>query len=149
MLSWKGTSVLLLELRHREAPFDNGQVQEAVSAARACGHKAPEVVGFDYPNKKDVFYRLLMPRLEEVLGNELAQAGDEDGFELFRQLIRKFGPPMADVAVDMRAEIEGLGKLVCSNFGQTARFLAMLNTRVCATTPWRPASLSHSARWPR
>ena len=40
-------------------------------------------MGFDYPNKKDVLYRLLMSRLDEVLGNELAQTGDEDGFELF------------------------------------------------------------------
>ena len=30
----------------------------------------------------------------------------------------------------MRAEIEGIGKHVCSNFGQTVRFMAMLNTRV-------------------
>ena len=56
-----------------------------------------------------------MPRLDEVLGNELAQTGDEDGFELFRQLVRKLDPPKADVAFDMKAEIEGLGKRVCSN----------------------------------
>ena len=74
-------------------PFDSGQVQEAVSSARAREDKAPEVMGFDYPSNKDVLYRLLMPRLDEVLGNELAQTGDEDGSELFRQLIRKLDHP--------------------------------------------------------
>ena len=39
-------------------------------------------------------------------------------------------PPKADVAFDMKAEIEVLGKHVCSNFGQTAHFLDMLDTRV-------------------
>ena len=61
-----------------------------------------------------------MPRLDEVLGNELAQTGDEDGFELFRQLVRKLDPPKADVTFDMKADIEGLGKHVCANFGQTS-----------------------------
>ena len=111
-------------------PFGDGQVEAAVQAARARGDKAPEVGSFDDSNKKDVLYRLLMPRLDEVLGNELARTGDEDRFELFRQLIRKLDPSKADVAFDMRAEMESLGKHVCSNFGQTARFLAMLDTRV-------------------
>ena len=71
-----------------------------------------------------------MPKLDEVLSNELAQTGEQDGFEMFRQLVRKVDPPKADVAFDLKAEIEGLGKHVCSNFAQTARFLAMLDTRV-------------------
>ena len=53
-----------------------------------------------------------------------------NGFELFRQLVRKLDPPKVDVAFDMKAEIEGFGKHVCSNFGQTARFFAILDTRV-------------------
>ena len=34
----------------------------------------------------------------------------EDGFETFRQLVRKLDAPKADVAFDLKAEIEGLGK---------------------------------------
>ena len=57
-----------------------------------------------------------MPKLNEVVSNELAQNGDEDGFELFGQLVRKLDPPKADVAFDLKAEIEGLGKHVCTSF---------------------------------
>ena len=44
--------------------------------------------------------------------------------------MRKLDPPKADVAFDMKADIEGLGKHACSNFAQTARFLTMLDARV-------------------
>ena len=101
-----------------------------MQAAREKGDKAPVTEGYNYKDKRDVLYRLLMPRLDEVLGNELAQTGDEDGLELFRELVRKLDPPTADVAFDMKAGIEGLGKHVCANFGQASRFLTMLDARV-------------------
>ena len=77
-----------------------------------------------------MLYRLLFPKLEDVLSNELAQTGDEDGFKLFRQLGRKLHPCKADVAFDLKTEIEGLGKHVCTKFQQTVRVLTMLDTRV-------------------
>ena len=107
--TWKGTSGSLRELRQREVPFEGSQVQAAISAAQSRGDKAPTYFGFDYAAKKDVLYRLLLPKLDDVLGNELAQTGDEDGFQLFRQLVRKLDPPKADVAFDLKTEIEGLG----------------------------------------
>ena len=88
------------------------------------------MLGFVYDEKRDVLYRLLMPKLDEVLSNELAQTGDEDGFELFRQLVRKLDPPKADVTFDLKSDIEGLGQHVFTNFQQTVRFLAMLDMRV-------------------
>ena len=66
---------------------------------------APKHFGFDYKEKRDVLYRLLMPKLDEVLSNELAQTWDEDGLELFRQLVCKLDPPKADVAFDLKAEV--------------------------------------------
>ena len=45
-------------------------------------------------------------------------------------MVRKLDPPKADVAFDLKSDIEGLGKHVCANFGKTSRFLAMLDTRV-------------------
>ena len=128
--SWKGTSGLLRQLRHCELTFAEGGVEAAVQKAKEKGDKAPVVDGFNYKEKKDVLYRLVMPRLDEVLGNELAQTGEEDGFELLRQLVRKLDPPKADVAFDMKADIEGLGEHTCASFGQTARFLTMLDARV-------------------
>ena len=104
-VGWKGTSGLLRELRRREGLFDSTQFQEA---AAARGDKVPKVDGFDYDDKMDVLYRLVMPKLDEVLSNELAQTGEQDGFEMFRQLVRKLDPPKADVAFDFKAEIEGL-----------------------------------------
>ena len=56
-VSWKGTSGLLRELRHREGLFDSSQLQEAVTAAEARGDKAPKIIGFDYEDKKDVLYQ--------------------------------------------------------------------------------------------
>ena len=82
--SWKGTSGLLRQLRHCELPFNEDQIEGAVQKAKERGDKAPLREGYDYENKKDVLYRLLMPRLDDVLGNELAQSGVEDGYELFR-----------------------------------------------------------------
>ena len=70
-----------------------------------------------------------MPKLDELLSAEFSQSGVENGFELFRQLSRKIDPPRIDVKFDLKAEIEGLGKHSCSNFAQSARFLAMLNQR--------------------
>ena len=128
--SWNCTGGLLRELRHCELPFTEGQVKTAVQAARARRDKAPATEGYTYADKKDVLYRILLPRLDEVHCNELAQTGDEDGIELFRQLVRKLDPPKSDVAFDLETEIEGLGQHVCFNFGQTSRFLAMLDTRV-------------------
>ena len=72
----KSTGGLLRELRHREGPFEIGQIQEAVTAAQARGDKVPRVSGFECDGKKDVLYRLLMPKLDDVLSKELAQAGD-------------------------------------------------------------------------
>ena len=100
--SWKGTSGLLRQLRHCEVVFTEGQVEDAVQKARNRGDKDPTAEGFNYDDKKDVLYRSLVPRLDEVLGNELAQTGDEDGFELFRQLVRKLDPPQSDVAFDLK-----------------------------------------------
>ena len=58
----------------------------------------------------DILYRLVMPKLDEVMSAELAQSGEESDFELFRQISRKNEPPRVDVAFDLKAEIEGLGK---------------------------------------
>ena len=58
-------------------------------------------------------------KLDEVLSNEFAQTGTENGFELYQQLSRKIGPPRADLAFDLKAEIEGLGTHTCANFAQT------------------------------
>ena len=118
------------ELRHREAPFEGSQVSDAIRGAEKRGAQSPAAFGFDYDTKADILYRLLMPRLDEVLSNELAQTGEEDGFELFRQLVRKLDPPKPDAAFDLNADIEGLGKQVCTSFLQTVRFLAMLDQRV-------------------
>ena len=77
--SWKNTSGLLRELRHCELTFTEEQVETAVQSAKARGDKAPEVGGFDSTSKKDVLYRLLMPRLDEVLGIELARPVTKTG----------------------------------------------------------------------
>ena len=90
----------------------------------------PDEYGFEYDVKTDILYRLITPKLDEVMSAVFAQSGEESGFELFRQLSRKIDPPRVDVAFDVKDEIEGLGKHSCSNFAQTARFLAMLNQRV-------------------
>jgi hypothetical protein len=66
--SWKGTSGLLRQLRHCETAFTEGQVEAAVQKARARGDKAPASENYNYDDKKDVLYRLLMPRLDEILG---------------------------------------------------------------------------------
>jgi hypothetical protein len=71
-----------------------------------------------------------MPKLDELMSNEFAQTGTENGFELYRQLSRKIDPPKSDLAFDLKAEIEGLGKHTCSSFAQTFRFLEMLDRRV-------------------
>jgi hypothetical protein len=128
--TWKGISGLLRELRQKLAPFDGSQVQAAITAAQDRGDKAPTYFGFDHEAKKDVLYRLLMPKLDDVLSNELAQVGDEDGFELFRRMVRKLDRPKADIYFELKTDIEGLGKHVCANFQQTVRFLTMLDTRV-------------------
>ena len=39
--SWKGTSVLLRELRYREQPFDGSQLAEAIVSAQKRQDKAP------------------------------------------------------------------------------------------------------------
>ena len=67
--SWKGTSGLMRELRHREVPFEVSQVSDAIRRAEKRGDKSPAAFGFDYDTKKDVPCRLLMPRLDEVLSN--------------------------------------------------------------------------------
>ena len=121
---------MLRKLRHREKEFNNTLLEEVIQKAKARGKKHPAVLGFDYDEKKGVLYRLLLPRLDEVLSNELAQTGDEDGVELVRQVVRKLDPPKGDVAFDLKAEIEGLGKHVCTSFQPIARFFAMLDTRV-------------------
>ena len=72
--------------------FDSSQLEEVIQKAKARGDKHPAVCGFDCNKKNDILYRLLMPKLDEVLSNELAQNRDEDGVELFRQLVRKVDP---------------------------------------------------------
>ena len=128
--SWKGTSGLLRQLRFHEQPFDNSQLSGTAADTRKRNDKAPQEHEYEFDAKTDVLYRLIMPKLDGVMSAEFSQSGDETGFELFRQLSRKIGPPRVDVKFDLKAEIEGLGKHSCSNLAQTARFLAMLDQRV-------------------
>ena len=44
--------------------------------------------------------------------------------------MRKLDPPKADVAFDLKTDIEGLGKHTCASFQQTVRFLTRLDQRV-------------------
>ena len=71
--------------------------------------KVPTEFGFELDVKTDILYRLIMPKLAELMSAELAQSGEENGFELFLQLSRKIDPPRVDVAFDLKAEIECLG----------------------------------------
>jgi hypothetical protein len=128
--SWKGTSGLLRQLRYRDQPFQIGQLDAALADAEKRHDKLPEKSFYNFEEKADTLYRLIMPKLDELLSNEFAQTGTENGFELYRQLSRKIDPPRADLAFDLKAEIEGLGKHSCANFGQTFRFLEMLDRRV-------------------
>ena len=77
---------------------------------------------------------MIMPKLDELMTNEFAQAGTENGVELYRQLSRKIDPPRSDLAFDFKAEIKGLNNHTCSSFAQTARFCP---TGVFETTSWR------------
>ena len=104
-LSWKGASAL-----------DSAQLSEAFTNAKKRKDKTPAAFGFDFAEKADILYRLIMPKLDDVMSIEFAQTGDENGFELSRQLTRKIDPPRADLAFDFKTEIEGLGNHVCSSF---------------------------------
>ena len=53
------------QLRHCELAFSEGGLEAAVQAARDKQDKAPVTEGFNYKDKKDVVYRLVMPRLDE------------------------------------------------------------------------------------
>ena len=120
----------LRELRHRDQLFDSSQLSVALADAKRHKDKVPAEFSFDFADKADILFRLIMPKLDDVMSNESAQTGDKNGFELFRHPTRKIDPPQADLAFDLNTEIEGLGKHVCSNFAQTARFLQMLDQRV-------------------
>ena len=84
--SWRGTSGLLRQLRYRDQPFTSAQLTEAISDAKARHDKAPDPSFSEFAIKADILYRLIMPKLDDVMSNEFAQTGDENGFELFRQL---------------------------------------------------------------
>ena len=81
--SWKGTSGLLRELRHREAPFTAAQLSEAVANAKKRHDKTPDEAFYAFEEKADTLYRLIMPKLDEVLSNELAQTGKENDSSCF------------------------------------------------------------------
>ena len=88
-------------------PLMGAQLPGAISDAKARHDKTPDEAFYGFAEKADILYRLILPKLDDVLSNELAQTGDENGFELFCQLSRKIDPPRVDLAFDFKAEIEG------------------------------------------
>ena len=57
-----------------------------------CG-TAPEEFGFDFDNKADTVYKLIMPKVDDIRSDELMQTCKSIGFELFRLLNPKLDPP--------------------------------------------------------
>ena len=78
--TWKGTSGLLRQLRYRDQPFAIGQFDAAVADAEKRNDKIPEKSFYNFEEKADTLYRLIMPKLDELLSSEFAKTGTENGF---------------------------------------------------------------------
>ena len=65
-----------------------------------------------------------MPRLNVALSTEFRQIGSTNGFELYRQVVRKLDPPKSDNTFHLANQLRGLGGTsACKDFPQTVRFL--------------------------
>ena len=64
-----------------------------ISDAKARHDKVPDPSFYEFATKADTLYRLIMPKLDDLMSNEFAKTGDGNGFELFRQLKRNIDPP--------------------------------------------------------
>ena len=71
-MSWKGASGLLRQLRYREEPFEKGQLHDALVDAEKRHDKTPDEAFYGFDEKADILYRLIMPKLDELLSNEFA-----------------------------------------------------------------------------
>ena len=72
-----------------------------------------------------------MPKLDVTLSTELRQTGTSNGFELFRQILRKLDPPMSDPTFHLENELRALsGTPVAKDFPQTVRFVHFLESKI-------------------
>ena len=127
---WTGVSGLLRQACRQVEEFNELSLPDVVATINARKGRAPELLTFQFDDRADELYKLIMPRLDEATGTEFRQVGGkQNGFELFRQLNRRIDPPREDINFDLRTEIAGLGSHKCKDFRQTFRFIKMLEGR--------------------
>ena len=74
--------------------FSFGNLGAVESLRRQTEPSAPDSdASFNFFEKSDALYKLLMPKLSVSLSTELRQVGTPNGFELFRLLTQKLDPP--------------------------------------------------------
>ena len=74
-------------------------------------------------------YRMLVPKLNLDLSKEFRNSAPDNGFELWRLLNRKLDPPRADLVFHLTNDLRKHARTSCVDFGQTVRFIAMLEQK--------------------
>ena len=105
--------------------FTSDNLKEVEKLRKKTEPSAPDLdPSFDFHEKADALYKLLMPKLPVGLATEFRQVGTPNGFELFQKLTQKLDPPRADCAFHLANELRGLGgTTTCKDFAQTVRFV--------------------------
>ena len=81
---------MLRTSRLYEETFEKDKLQDVEGLTLKHEPKAATLeFGFDFDVKADALYKLLMPRLPVALATEFRQAGQTNGFELYRRLVQK------------------------------------------------------------
>ena len=124
-VSWKGVTAVMRTSRLYNDTFSFGNRGAVESLRRQTEPSAPDLdASFNFYEKSDALYKLLMPKLSVSLSTELRQVGTPNGFELFRLLTQKLDPPRADSDFHLANELRSCAPPTpCKDFAQTVRFI--------------------------
>ena len=84
-MSWKGVTAVMRTSRIYTEDFTNENLKEVEALRKKTEPDAPDLdYAFNFHEKADALFKLLMPKLSVGLATELRQVGTPNGFELFR-----------------------------------------------------------------
>ena len=116
--------------------FTGDKLNEVEMLRKKTEPSAPDLdPSFNFHEKADALYKLLMHKLSVSLSTELRQVGTPNGFELFRLLTQKLDPPRADCAFHLANELRNCAPpQPCKDFAQTVRFVKFFDQKQLAFT---------------
>ena len=125
---WAHWSRVLRQLRKQDDQASEAVVKAMVD--KVNNESGTEVIddSYSFANKSQELYTYLIPRLDSELGN-LCEDEQQNGFEVFRTVLKEKDPNLANVEFHLQGEIQALGQRRCQSLGETMELVKTMDKK--------------------